>query len=95
MNGLMGSQADGLLVRYGYVDTRSSAGRPERIELRASDVTEARKWYNVNGNPSYTLRLADGRTLFLVDDYGAMNGLYHVSAWTVDRRKDLFLGWVR
>lgn len=84
----------GTTTRYGFVNTTSSAGRPELVEFRPADITEARKWINYYGNPSTTLRFADGRCLYLVDDYGAMNDLGHVNRYSVPRRKDLFAGWI-
>lgn len=86
-----------LLERYGYVDTDSKAGSPTRVTFLASQVVEMRKWYNYYGNPSYTVRVDRGdrmETVYLVDDYGAENGLRSVNCYRVDKRKDLFRGWL-
>lgn len=95
------------LVRWGYINTNSSAGKPTQVSFLPEQVVSARVWVNTYGNPSYALliegplglsdgsEMADGRaaTLFLVDDYGAMNGL-RVSPYAVKRRRDLFRGWM-
>lgn len=35
-----------------------------------------------------------GRILFMVDDYGAENGIRHVRRTVVPRKHDLFNGWL-
>jgi len=79
-----------LISRYAYKNTSNSSGRPELVEFDSDDVTQAYVWVNYYGNPSYTLYLKDGTSLFCVDDYGCMNGINHLSARTVQRKKDLF-----
>lgn len=81
------------VTRYAYVDTTSEAGRPVHVEFRPSDVVAVRKWINSYGNPSHTFLLADGRTLFLVDDFGALNDIRSAPVTYVSRKKDLFNGW--
>jgi hypothetical protein len=83
-----------VLVCWGWLNTSSMAGRPLRVELTVGDVMGVRCWVNGYGNPSYTFRLVDGSVLYLVDDYGAMNGLWSVGRVVVARRKDLFAGWL-
>ena len=65
------------------------AGSPELVEFDSNDVKQAYVWVNYYGNPSYTLYLEDGTSLYCVDDYGCMNDL-PISAKTVQRKKDLF-----
>lgn len=76
--------------RYAYINTSSSAGKGEKFTFNPDDVTQAYVWVNSFGNPTYSLFLKDGTTLLLVDDYGAMNDINHISARTVQRKKDLF-----
>jgi hypothetical protein len=87
-----------MVKRWGYLDTSSSAGRPVEYTLKVSSVYGARKWHNYYGNPSYTLRFTDEagerHTLYLVDDYGGLNDLRGVDCQYVNRRKDLFAGWL-
>ncbi len=90
-------QTNEVLERYAFVNTGSMAGSPVKVTFRASEVVEMRKWYNHYGNPSYTVRLDRGdrmETLYLVDDYGAENGLRSVNCYRVDKHKDLFRGWL-
>lgn len=78
------------ITRRAYINTSSEAGDPTRITFDSNDVKQAYVWSNSYGNPSYTLYLDNGDCLFLVSDYGAMNGIRHISARTVHRKKDLF-----
>ena len=78
------------LTRYAYINTKSQAGEPEKVEFEPKQVNHAYVWSNSFGNPTYTLYLDDGRRLLCVDDYGAMNGIDHITARRVSRRKDLF-----
>ncbi|MCB0968618.1 MAG: hypothetical protein KDB37_17435 [Ilumatobacter sp.] len=77
------------LVRYGYIDTMSSAGRPVPVRFHPPDVVAAAQWVNFYGNPSTVLRMRCGSYIYLVDDYGAMNDLGHVRVRQSGRRKDL------
>lgn len=86
--------ATGMVRRYGYRNTDSARGRPQVYDFSPRDVDRVRVWVNGNGNPSYTFRFKDGSVLFTVDDYGAMNGLGHLSPQPVSRKRDLFDGWV-
>ena len=55
----------------------------------------ARYWFPLDGVVSPLVIIPEGNTTFFcVDDYGGMNDIYHISAYEVDRRKDLFNGWV-
>ena len=78
-----------LITRHAYINTRSEAGKPEKIEFDSNEVTRAYVWTNFYGNPSYTLFLDNGTMLFCVDDYGCENDL-NIRAITVPRKKDLF-----
>lgn len=95
---LLGQQKDapahGMVRRYGYLNTRSERGRPVAYDFDPQDVDRAYVWVNSHGNPSYTLIFKDHTVLFTVDDYGAMNGIRHVSALPVRRKSDLFPGWL-
>ena len=79
-----------IIERYAYINTSSQAGSGERVTFEANDVRQAYVWVNCYGNPTYSLFLEDGTSLLLVDDYGAMNDINHISAKTVQRKKDLF-----
>lgn len=90
------------LQRYGYVNTRSSAGKPVCMSFRPDQVLAMRCWVNGNGNPSYTYVIRpDGKlvldgtiVLYSVDDYGAENNLGKVTVTRVRRKADLFAGWL-
>lgn len=82
------------LHRRGYINTTSSAGKPADIVVLPEDVAAVRCWFNSYGNPSYSYRLDNGDVLYLVDDFGAMNGLAHLQREVVARRRDLFAGWL-
>ena len=79
---------------WGYLNTRSSAGPIQEIEIDLADVKYVRCWHNHFGNPSYTYSMDNGDIIYLVDDYGAMNGLGRLSRDLVNRRKDLFPSWM-
>ena len=74
---------------YGYKNTSSSAGRGKDYTIKPSEVVRANVWFNVYGNPSYGLIMSNGDTYLLIDDYGAMNQLNHLSRHNVSRKKDL------
>ena len=78
------------IERYAYINTSSAAGKGEKVTFESDDVTQAYVWVNYYGNPTYSLFLKDRTSLLLVDDYGAMNDINHISAKTVQRKKDLF-----
>lgn len=84
------NQPNKTITQYGYPNTLSEAGKPSRKDFKPSDVTHATVWTNFYGNPTYRLYFKNGDTLLCVDDYGAMNGLQHLSAMTVQRRKHLW-----
>jgi hypothetical protein len=74
---------------YAYKNTASSAGSPKRYIIDPKAVWHVRVWFNMYGNPSYGFHMSDGTTYLLIDDYGAMNGLNHLSRHDVYRKKDL------
>jgi len=78
------------ITRHAYINTSSEAGRPTKIGFDSELITAIYSWTNGYGNPSYTFYLSSGDCLFLVDDYGAMNDVYHISPRFVSRKKDLF-----
>lgn len=78
-----------MIYRYAYINTHSTRGRPERIEIEPHHVACARVWWNVHCNPTYMLYLHDGQTLLCEDDYGCMNDLGHVPLQHVKRRHQL------
>ena len=80
-----------MALLFGYKNVESSAGLNEKIEYNPEKVTAARVWYNVHCNPSYFLTFEDGSTIYTVDNYGTMNEIRHLTAISVDRRKDLFI----
>ena len=80
------------IVRHGYTNRSSSAGKPTRLEMPVSCVLRIRCWVNGNGNPSYVLMLEGGDWVYLVDDFGGVNDLGHVPMRVVDRKRDLFAG---
>jgi hypothetical protein len=99
----------GTVTRYGYLNTASSAGRPVEYVVDPRTLNYITVWHNYYGNPSYgfifdagatVTVLATGeqvpaRTLYLVDDFGALNDLHRIPLILEDRRRDLFAGWYR
>ena len=77
-----------MITRYAYRDTLSEAGSPNYYKIDPKTVTHAYVWLNSYGNPTYTL-YTDEAFYMCVDDYGAMNNINHISAQTVQRKKDL------
>lgn len=77
------------ITRYAYVNTASTRGAPERVELDSHEVSAARVWTNGYGNPTYVLELVDGRDLVCVDDYGALNDLGQVPVTFCKTRREL------
>ena len=78
-----------LLKRYAYINTSSEAGSPTEVTFTAEQVVWVRRWVNHYGNPSYTIKLDNGDTLYLVDDFGGTNDL-RCDVHICRRRKDLF-----
>jgi hypothetical protein len=76
---------------FGYKNTKSEAGSPERVLVNLDEVRHATVWVNYYGNPSYMLYLENGDTLFLVDEYGIDRSCFSRSCVvrTVSRKKDL------
>ena len=83
-------EIDKELIRFGYVNTKSTAGSPERIGVMMNDITKINCWFNSFGNPSYCLHIKGGSTILCIDDYGCMNEITHLGRRVVDRKKDLF-----
>lgn len=75
---------------YGYKNTSSQAGRGVNYEINTNDIVRANCWFNFYGNPSYVFHMHNGDTYLLVDDYGAMNKVNHLSRTLVNRKKDMF-----
>lgn len=48
------------LRRYGYINSRSSAGQGLWTTVLIEDVVAVRGWVNSWGNPSFTYRMRDG-----------------------------------
>ena len=78
-----------LLDRHSYTNTASNAGSPQRVTVDARQIDRVATWTNAYGNPSYVYHMKDGTTHYLVDDYGAMNGI-NARLIRVRRRKDMF-----
>ena len=73
----------------GYKNTSSTRGGPTEYHIDPQDVIRANVWFNVYGNPSYGLWMSNGDTYLLIDDYGGMNQLGHLTRHHVRRKKDL------
>lgn len=80
---------DKTIMRYAYKNTNSSAGKITEYAIKVSDIVRVHVWVNRYGNPSYGYIMANGDTYLMIDEYGAMNGLSHLTARKVSRRKDL------
>lgn len=76
---------------YGYKNTTSTAGRGVHQEIVISEIALVNCWFNMYGNPSYVFHMNNGDTYLLVDDFGAMDKINHLSRVIVKRKKDLFL----
>jgi hypothetical protein len=75
---------------YGYKNTASQAGHGKEFEIETTEIIRANCWFNFYGNPSYVFHMENGDTYLLVDDYGAMNKVNHLSRTLVNRKKDMF-----
>lgn len=75
---------------FGYKNTTSQAGRGQEFEIQISEIVRANCWFNFYGNPSYVFHMENDDTYLLVDDYGAMNKVNHLSRTLVSRKKDMF-----
>lgn len=76
---------------YAYKNTTSQAGRAKYHTINIKDIVRANCWFNYYGNPSYVFHMENGDTYLLVDNYGAMNKVNHLSRVVVKRKKDMFL----
>jgi hypothetical protein len=65
-------------------------GRSTKHTINTDDIISIRVWFNVHCNPSYNFVMEDGTNYILIDDYGAMNDINHISRREVRRKKDLF-----
>ena len=74
---------------YAYKNTRSYRGSPTEYQIVPQDVIRANVWVNCYGNPYYGLWMSDGTTYLLIDDYGGMNQLDHLTPRRVTRKKGL------
>lgn len=79
-----------IVKRHAYKNTTSEAGSPTEYEIETAKISAIKCWFNTYGNPSYVFHMDNGDTYFLVDDYGAMNNIYHLSRECVKRKKDMF-----
>lgn len=78
---------------YGYKNTTSSAGRGTYYDIEQKEIDSIKCWFNYYGNPSYVFHMSNGDTYLLVDSYGAMNDINHLSRSVVGRKKDMFIKW--
>lgn len=78
---------------YAYKNTTSQAGKAQYFDVNVNDIDVIKCWFNYYGNPSYVFHMTNGDTYLLVDDYGAMNGISHLSRKVVNRKKDMFIKW--
>ena len=75
---------------YARKNRHDFQGKSERHTIETNDIIEARVWWNVHCNPSYNFHMANGDNYVLIDDYGAMNDIDHISRKEVRRKKELF-----
>jgi hypothetical protein len=80
------------IERYGYHNTKSSAGAGQVYEIYVDQVAQLRKWINEWGNPSYNLITHNGNWYYTVDDFGGTNGLERIPLIKCDNKRDLFKG---
>lgn len=78
---------------FAYKNQSSSAGRAQNYEINTNDIDCIKCWFNVYGNPSYVFHMSNDDMYYLVDDYGAMNKINHLSRILVARKKDMFKKW--
>lgn len=74
------------------INTRKyfSVGTENGVKLlKYEDIRVCRKWYNIYGNPTWSVLMADGNKYILVDDYGFAGGFSPVGFTLVKRKKDL------
>ena len=79
---------------YAYKNTSSMrSGSGIRYDIDPLEIDVIKCWFNSMGNPSYVFHMSNDDTFYLVDDFGAMNGISHLSRILVDRKKDMFSKW--
>lgn len=78
---------------YAYKNTTSHVGSGQHYNINVNDIDCIKCWFNTYGNPSYVFHMSNDDTYYLVDDYGAMNGITKLSRICVDRKKDMFKKW--
>lgn len=79
------------VARYAYKNTHSSMGKGVECVIDVDDIIKINCWHCINGNPSYVYHMKNGDSYYLVDDFGAMNDIRHLSRVEVKRKKDLFI----
>ena len=82
-----------MLKIFGYKNQSSSKGCGQNYEIDQADIDCIKCWFNVYGNPSYVFHMSNDDMYYLVDDYGAMNDITHLSRILVKRKKDMFKKW--
>lgn len=78
---------------HGYKNTTSHAGSPTEFTIDVNEIDCIKCWFNFYGNPSYVFHMSNDDMYYLVDDYGAMNGISRLSRLCVKRKKDMFSKW--
>ena len=64
--------------------------KSERYDIETTDIYKVNCWFNVHCNPNYNFIMENGDNYVLLDNYGAMNDIDHLSRTLVDRKKDLW-----
>ena len=78
------------IQRFGYKNTTSHAGKGQTHVIDVDQIQVIKCWFNTYGNPSYVFHMENDDMYYLVDDFGAMNGLNNHSRIIVNRKKDMF-----
>lgn len=78
---------------FAYKNTTSQAESPTHYDIEQLHIDSIKCWFNMYGNPSYVFHMNNGDTFLLIDDYGAMNKINHLSRTVVNRKKDMFCKW--
>lgn len=76
---------------YGYKNITTTAGYGVHQEIVISEIALVNCWFDMYGNPAYVFHMVNGDSYLLLDDYGAMDKVNHLSRVIVKRKKDLFL----
>jgi hypothetical protein len=75
---------------YARKNRNDFQGKSEKHEIETNDIYKVNCWFNVHCNPTYNYFMSNGDNYVLLDDYGAMNDIDHLSRTLVDRKKDLW-----